>query len=785
MFADRLGAALRPATRPRGLSLALATALLAVAGVHTLPPAGVHAAQSTGPQADFSIADIYSCDPHAPASVCDRNVQGIAPVLDLIFPGPGDYQLASSGSYLQLDFEHSAVLLPDLSTLTVLLNGAPIPAASGSSDSSIRLDASNKTDTSIKLLVPTSMVQPGFNDVQLRFYQRFREPCDDVNNPALISTVHASSKLHYAYLPGNPLRTNRDPLNLKQFPYPFFRAGWTRSGETLVVLPANPNPDELSAAGTLALAFGVDAGSQPISFATTTADQLTADMETGNDLIAIGTPQRNPLIAQITRNTSYTLTPDGTAFALETGGPTLDPSTGVDAIAASPVDATRVALAVTGGSNEALLRAALALSDSRSRALLDGDSTAVTQPSDISSFRENPTAAPPFARTFAQLGLKDQTFSGGIPGVTVPADSSTGVANVAFDGPPAPGSGSVTLQLVISHPDAQSLDYSRSQVKVVLNGVSVGGAKLDDSTLNRGMLTLKLNATDVKPGYNQMQIVFTLMPQGAAQTSAAATTCTPDTGRAWVTLWADSNIDIPGGGTPPQPPDLSVFPFPNLYTSSMAGSYVVVGDDPAGWQQALTLLADVGRRTEGGAGLVNVLRTGDLNPAIEQRGNLLLVGQPSQLASLYRRIDSALPVQFTLDQAGNVTDKLAQNSPQVLIATRDQAQIGVDETVASPFNGARTLTVVTGTNGDSVGLARLALTKPEPSSNVLIVSSAYQPPTALTLAAQQNVIALKPKTKSSLQTALLPLLTALFALGAVGLAGYWVMTAARRAREGE
>src|SRR5579883_2510947 len=100
MFVDRLRAALGPALRPRGLAVGFAALLLAGAGAHSLPPAAVQAAQgSTGPQADFSIADLYNCDPSAPASSCDRNVQGIAPVLDLLFPGPGDYQLANSGSY--------------------------------------------------------------------------------------------------------------------------------------------------------------------------------------------------------------------------------------------------------------------------------------------------------------------------------------------------------------------------------------------------------------------------------------------------------------------------------------------------------------------------------------------------------------------------------------------------------------------------------------------------------------------------------------------------------------
>jgi hypothetical protein len=769
------------ALRPRrGLLFAL-VALVAFAGARSVQPSVTRAATPTGPRADYSVADIYNCDAGSAAGACDRNAQGIAPDLDLIFPGPGDYQLATSGSYFSLVFEHSAVLLPDLSTLTVLLNGQQLPNAAGSADNSLHLDGANKSETTLRFLLPSTLLRPGFNDLQLDFYQRFREPCDDVNNPALLSTVREATKVHYEYAAGAPLRTGRDPLNLKDFPYPFFRAGWTRAGQTYMVLPPSPTRDELSAAATLALALGVAAGQQPAPIAAITADKLTPDLAAGNDVIAIGTPSRNPLIAQIARGTTYQMTPDGNAFVLKSGGLALDSNAGVAALAVSPFDPNRAALAISGGTDAGLLRAALALSDPRARALLDGDSTAVTQPSDPKTFSETPPVAQHYLRSFADLGFKDQTFNGGVPGVTA-IDTTTGIASVAFDGPPAPNNGDITLQLIISHGDNSSLDYNRSQMSVVLNGVKVAGQKLDDSTLNRGVLTVKLRGADVKPGYNQVQIAFSLLPTGGAQQNGQVY-CSPDASRGWATLWSDSSIDIPAGGANPQPPDLADYPFPNLYVGSVAGSAVVVGDDADSWQKAFALLADIGRRTQGTSGAVNMMRGVDLTPDLQQHADLLVVGLPSQQPALFKAIDSALPLQFVVDQNGAVTDKVAQNRPDVLIATRDLAQLGIAETIPSPFNAAHAVTVVTGSTSEGVRLAQVALGKPQSSGNVLI-AGAGKPATSLALIAKQAKAATTAQ-KGNARSNALPLLTALFLAASLGLAGYWVYAASRRTQEGD
>lgn len=765
--------------------LALLVACLAVAGVRSLP---LHAAAGEQPQSDYSIVDIYNCDPTAPGGSCDRTVQGISPVLDLFFPGPGEYQLASAGSFFQLTFQHSAVLLSDLSTLTITLNGAQMPNSAGSADNAVRLDSSNKADATLTFQLPPALIHPGLNDVQLRFYQRFRTPCDDPSNPALLSTVRESTKIHYAYAPGFPMQTNRDKLDLKNFPAPFFQSGYTRAGSTYFVFPPNPTRGELTAAATIALGMGSAAGrgAQQLKLNSITTDKLTDDIKHGNDLIAIGTPQRNALAGQIARGTSISIGSDGTSFVQTSGknsgsGTPLDPTAGVLALAASPFDGSRAALAVSGGDDDALLRAALAISDAQASSLLQGDSSAVIQPKDLRAFVEAPPVAAAYDRSFAGLGLSDVTVNGS--GADIAASSNVHTVDVAFDAPAAPTTGDVTLQLVVSHADSSTLDYNRSTLKVVLNGLNVASTALDGSNTNRGEVDFKLRGADLKPGINNLQIVFTIMPHAAASNAQDASQCAPESDRGWATLWRDSNIHIPGGGASPQPPDLANYPYPFLNAGSMQSTYLVVSNDADTQQRGLELAADIGRRTKGTTQFLNMVRSDDLSPDIKQRANLIVIGRPSEQPGMFQEINGQLPLSFVADGSGAIVDKVAQTRPEVLIATRDRASLGIDEIVPSPYNPNHALAVVTGTTDAGLELGRLALSRPVLSSNIAVSADRYKTASLLTLTTSQTTAAAKAQTATTAQKDALPLLTGLFVVAALALGGYWAYVASRRSQE--
>jgi len=760
------GGSARRRLRPRRLLMLLAVAAFAATGVRA--ERAVHAAEP--PQADFSLAQVFNCDPGGAPNSCNQIVRGIAPVVDLFFPGPGDYQVQDTGSYFELSFEHSAVLLPTLSTLTIMLNGVQIPNSTATANNAVRLDNTNRDKTVIRVDLPASILNRESNKVSLQFYQRFREPCDDPNNPALASTVYESTKLHYEYAAGFPFRA-RPSLDLKDYPYPFFKTGYTRAGQTYFVFPPNATRTELTAGATVAAGLGYLAGTQPVKLNAISSDQVTNDVRSGNDLIVIGTPQRNPLVGQVAKGTSITLAADNNGFvqaAAAAGGnaTNVDASAGVVTVAPSPFDNDRAALAITGVNDDALLRAAIGLADQRAAKLLQGDSTAITEPRDLKAFVEAPLTGQPFDRSLADLGLPDTTVTG-TGGHTITA---------TFDGPPPPDQTDARLQLVISH--STLIDIKRSSVKVNLNGISVTSAALDNSNLNRGVVDLKIAGRDVRPGLNTLAVSFGTYARATDDLNECVTDG-PE--RAWATLWSDSSIHINGGGASPQPPDLTLYPYPHLYTGSLAGSYLVVTPDPEVMQRALETATDIGRKSKGPGFLMGMIRSDDLSPDIKQRANLIVVGRPSQ-NPVIREINEKLPLQFQAAN-GQISDKIAQNRPEVLIATRDRAVLGIDEVIPSPYNADRTLTLVSGTTSEGLRLGRIAISRPVPSSNIIISSDERKPASVLSLSTKETRQAAKMTQKSAAAKNALPLLTTMFILAALALAAFWVYSASRRSQE--
>lgn len=743
--------------------------LLIVAGLAIMtrePP--VHAAAGETPQADYNLVQAFNCDPGGSPGACDQMARGISPVIDMYFPGPGDYQLTGSGSYVELTFEHSAVLVPSLSTLTVYLNGALVPGNGSGTGNALRLDSADSSKTTLRFDLPAASLNRDYNVVSLHFYQRFNEQCDDPNNPALVSRVYESTHVHYQYAPGSPFR-DRPALDLKDFPYPFFKAGYTRTGKTVFVFPPNPSRAELTAGATIAAGLGHLVGDRQLAIDATTTDKLADGSLAGNDVIAIGTPARNPVVGQIAAGASLTLSADGVSFLQSDGGRApVDPVAGVLAEAASPFDHDRAALAVSGGSDGALVRAALALSDQAASQLLQGSSAVVADPLELRTFVEQPAAAPAFNHTLADLGVADTTVSG----------SGTHTVSVVFDAPPPPQAGTTRLSLVVSH--SSLLDGNRSGLKVRLNANAVASASLGNANLNRAALDIPLSPRDVRAGLNTLQLEFATF----APVTEATVFCgqTNDADRVWATLWSESSIHIDGGGTSPQPPDLTLYPYPYLYAGSLAGTLLVSTGEPEVIQFGLQAALDLGRKSRGTSFLLGMVQAEALSPADRQHANLIVVGRPSQ-NPLINEINPQLPLQFGTDANGQLTDATERNRPEVLLASRDQSTLGIDQIIPSPSNPARALLFVSGTAADGVRFGLAGLTRSLPASNVLIARDERKSVSALTLRTSATQRAVSAQQRSATARRVLPGLTALFVAAAIVIAAYWIYAASRRSVE--
>ncbi|RKP47766.1 cellulose biosynthesis cyclic di-GMP-binding regulatory protein BcsB [Pararobbsia silviterrae] len=147
---------------------------------------------------------------------------------------------------LHLIYSYSPSLLPDISHLKVIVNGEPaatlpLPKTQGG-----------------MLLERDVPVEPRllteFNHVNIQLVGHYTKGCEDPASSALWATISNESALHLTF---QSLPTRAD---LAQLPLPFFDRRDVRRLELPIVMPGQPDPGLLEAAGIVASHFGSLAG---------------------------------------------------------------------------------------------------------------------------------------------------------------------------------------------------------------------------------------------------------------------------------------------------------------------------------------------------------------------------------------------------------------------------------------------------------------------------------------------------------------------------------------------
>jgi hypothetical protein len=706
----------RPAS---GLLAVLAAVILAVTW-QGFPPASA----AEPPRSEFVLDKL---------GLGDQTAQGAAPVLTFFFPGPGDHRLEPSGSVLRLVYSHSPLLLERHSTMTVQVNDSDLTA--------VWLGPDNAGRTVLEVPVPGELILPGTNVVRLKFHMKLRDTCEDPRNPALFTRIHKESGMRYQYAAGYPLK---DPTNLtlSRFPYPFARDGYTRSGGTVVILPAAPTQPELSAAATIAATMGRYASTENLKLSVLHADRFAAEEHgRGNDLILIGTAARNPLTTVLQQLRG--MVPPETAV-------------GSLRLAQSFADPQRVALMVTGDTDEAVLQAAVALADERARASFGGDAAVVR---DVDArLVAAPSQYEESRRTFQELGQESYTVTGQRPGML----------RLNFLAPALTGEGDARLKLWLGH--SSVMDEKRSHLRVALNGTAVTSVALTERNRERSAVDIGLPSRALRPGVNTLTVEFNLHLQADENRGDVCTEDTSD--RAWVSIFGDSSISTGPGGS--GAPNVETYPYPFVHPGGMSGTMLVTGTDTGSLQTALLVAAQLGRANTAPTNALGMSAPDQLTDEQRAGSMLLAVGRPSRnpfVASL----SESLPLRFQSD-----ADRLVQEKGAVLAAVRGEGDVGVFEVVPSPYAASRWLGVIAATTPKGMEYVLKMLEGRRERGNVLIATSAEEP-AVLELAARERAPVEVHKKRA--QRGFLPLLTVAVAIVTVGLVGWRVFLTARRTRE--
>lgn len=482
----------------------------------------------------------------------DLTAQSSQTMLEYFLPVPAG---AAPTDYtgLVLIVSHSSLLLPELSTMTVVANGETL--------TSVVLDDSNQNIASLEIELPTDSFTGTGYLVQIRFSLRITEnSCEDDDNQALWATIHKESTINVTSVTdaANPdLLEARDRFSDSEDP-------------TTIVLPRNPSSEALDAAGKVAFETGRWSGAVATMPTIAYADIASAPGEGPRILVGTAT-ELGDIGAWIG------ITWNGSAFT--TGDGPVPEGYGVIALRYDPDPV----LLVSGATPEGLSRAVEALTTENMHTLFAGPYLIVTG-QDIATQPEE-AAWNDDSSSFAQLGFQDRDLRG----------DGTHTIDLTFQRPPdwvAGNGGDLTLSMEASPAIRPELSW----VSVSVNGRDIGSVRLSASAspeLYR--FTLPAAAVNMIPagepgGTLQVRIRLHLQV-----TTDACQQVDPQ--NAWATLSADSSWIIPHARYDGL--DLARFPAPFAVSGNDAPLLIVLPDaaDAESIAAGLQIAALLGQRT--------------------------------------------------------------------------------------------------------------------------------------------------------------------------------------------
>lgn len=291
-----------------------------------------------------------------------------------------DFQVPSGfvgdeGAYLDLLFAHSAFINNEQSRVNIYLNSELI--------GSIRLDEESVNVSTNRTLLPAKTIRPGLNELEMEVVLRPLTECTVLNDGGVWFNIYPDSSLNV------PLQTVPDNLgtNYRLIDYPDpFTLDFTL-GTTAVVVPEND-----AAAWQTAAQIMLDISRRtrlPLADPVVAyANDVPEEVRQNRDLLIVGQPANLPLLAELG---------DALPIRFDSSGNKLNVSDlpfvyrrpanvpqGYLELFASPWQAKRQIMLVSGNSEEGVALAAASLADASKRdqmssnvALLDGEQVTI------------------------------------------------------------------------------------------------------------------------------------------------------------------------------------------------------------------------------------------------------------------------------------------------------------------------------------------------------------------------------------------------------------------------
>ncbi len=167
----------------------------------------------------------------------DQYFEGLYGSYTMFFYKNENWNLDSA--YVELKYQKSPIVSVEPSTITVLINDVPIYSEFLQKENSVRIK------------INRDYINDGYNSITFHSFSRITDlPCEDDLNPANWLKILGSTFVHLEY------SKRDDSTSLADFPYPYMIQGLNMPLDAEVLLPPNPDEDELAALMMLSQALG-------------------------------------------------------------------------------------------------------------------------------------------------------------------------------------------------------------------------------------------------------------------------------------------------------------------------------------------------------------------------------------------------------------------------------------------------------------------------------------------------------------------------------------------------
>ena len=502
--------------------------------------------------------------------------------------------------------------------------------------------------------------------MELRFELDSAVSC--LSNQQMNVVINRSTRLTFPYEQVQP------DTDLTSFPYPIYQ-DTIYPDAALIVIPDNPTPIELQAVMSTAAGFGNLTFSR-VDLDLITVSELTEDQKANNHLVFIGQAASLPELKEL-----------NLPLPLANGNLNLTSSfdDGVVEMVGSPWNISKVALVITGNTEEGVLKA--------SQAVSTGSLQVDTVPNlaiikDVHDDRDPLPLV--LDQTLEDLGNDVKVFNDrGLSSTEyifyVPAGSF--ISSDAY------------FELAYAH--SALLNMNLSGLVVTLNGQPIGSVQFTDVRATEVINTTRFSIpqTLVLPGANRIGIRVSLEPLDYCSD--------PSLESLFANIWPQSRLFIPFTSAQidiTSRLDLSNYPVPFSNDSTMSGiAFVLQQDDLNVWENALQVAKFLGDRSNGPISMPRVFLDGGFSTSDLADYNLIVMGIPSQM-SVMDELNPALPIPFDIG-----TDQISDAYSQVVYRISTDTPQGYVELLSSPWNTDTMVLVALGNTTDGVTWAGSAL----------------------------------------------------------------------------